>query len=204
MTALPIEVHVEELSAEYALTALMPAILPGVDYVVRRYRGKHDLLKKLPKRLLGYASYPGPDLARVVVLIDRDDDDCRDLRRRLDAMAEEAGLRSTGPRRSVLNRIAIEELEAWFFGDCAAIAAAYPRVPATISTRSGLRDPDAIAGGTWERLEKVLQSYGYHKAGLGKSSAALEIADFMDVERNTSRSFQVFRDGLRTFTRGWP
>jgi Domain of unknown function (DUF4276) len=168
VTHLPLEVHVEELSAEFALAALMPAILPDVEYVVRRYQGKHELLKKLPQRLLGYAKYPGPDQTRVVVLIDRDDDDCHDLRHRLDAMAEAAGLRATGERRAVLNRVAVEELEAWFFGDPAAISAAYPKVPATLSARRGLRDPGAIAGGTWDR----------------------------------SRSFQMFRDGLRTFVKG--
>ncbi len=198
----PLEVLVEETSAEYALTALVPAILPGVDYVVRRYQGKHDLLKKLPQRLLGYARYPGAADARVVVLVDRDDDDCRALRSRLDEMAVEAGLTATGDGRTVLNRIAVEELEAWFFGDPQAISSAYPRVPATVATRAGLRDPDAIVGGTWEALERVLQRHGYHKAGLAKTEAALCIADYMDVERNSSRSFQVFRDGLRSFVKG--
>lgn len=204
MSPLPLEIHVEELSAEYALTALMPAIVPDVDYVVRRYQGKHELLKKLPQRLLGYARYPGRDLTRVAVLVDRDDEDCEDLRRRLDSMAETAGLRATGEGRAVLNRIAVEELEAWFFGDPTAISKAYPKVPATITSRRGFRDPDAIAGGTWEALERVLQSHGYFKAGLAKTTAALEIADQMDVESNTSRSFQVFRDGLRSFTKGRP
>lgn len=198
----PLEIHVEELSAEFALTSLMPLILPEVDYVVRVYRGKPDLLRKLPSRLRGYTAYPGRDLTRVVVLVDRDDDDCRKLRRRLDEMAQEAGLVATGDGRNVLNRLAIEELEAWFFGDPAAVSAAYPKVPSSLATRRGLRDPDGITGGTAEALERLLQQYGYHKAGLAKTAAALEIADHMDVENNTSRSFQVFRDGLRTFTKG--
>lgn len=199
MSLHPLEIHVEESSAEWALTALMPTIAPGVPYVVRPHQGKHALLKRLPQRLLGYAKYPGPEHVRVVVLVDRDDDDCHDLRRRLDEMAEAAGLRATGAGRSVLNRIAIEELEAWFFGDPAAISAAYPKVPATLANRRGFRDPDAIQGGTWEALERLLQAHGYFKAGLPKTTAALEIADHMDPERNESRSFQVFRDGLRDF-----
>lgn len=48
----------------------------------------------------------------------------------------------------VLNRLAIEELEAWFFGDVAALHSAYPRVPSTLGRRSRYRDPDAIRGGT--------------------------------------------------------
>ena len=196
----PLEVLVEELSAEYALTALMDTIVPDVEYAIRVYRGKHDLLKKLPNRLRGYANYPWP--VQVVVLVDRDADDCRKLRAKLDTIAVEAGLTPTGPGRSVLNRIAVEELEAWFFGDPAAVTAAFPRVPSTVGGRRQFRDPDAIAGGTAEALEKLLNDHGYHRAGLVKTEAAIEIADHMDVERNTSRSFQVFRDGLRTFVKG--
>lgn len=201
---LPLEILVEELSAEYALGALMPRILPDVDYVVRVYRGKPDLLKKLPARLRGYAAYPGVDRARVVVLVDRDADDCHHLRMRLDEMAAAAGLTATGPGRAVLNRIACEELEAWFFGDFRAISSAYPRVPSNAAGRQPLRDPDAITGGTAEALERLLQQHGYHRAGLAKTEAALEIADHMDVEQNSSRSFQVFRDGLRDLVKGRP
>jgi len=48
----------------------------------------------------------------------------------------------------VINRIAIEELEAWFFGDWPAMCAAYPKLDASVPKRAGLRDPDAIKGGT--------------------------------------------------------
>ena len=54
----PLEILVEELSAEYAFAALLPAIVPDTPYEVRVFQGKPDLLKKLPSRLQGYASYP--------------------------------------------------------------------------------------------------------------------------------------------------
>ncbi len=95
-----------------------------------------------------------------------------------------------------INRIAVEELEAWFFGDVGALVAAYPGVPETLDRRAKYRNPDAIAGGTWEALERVLQEAGHHGGGLAKVRAARDIAAHMDPGRNRSRSFQVFRDAI--------
>jgi len=100
----------------------------------------------------------------------------------------------------VLNRIAIEELEAWFFGDVEAVCTAYPGVPATLANRAPYRDPDAVAGGTWEALGRVLKQAGHHGSGLRKGEAARAIAEHMDPARNRSRSFGHFRDGLLRVT----
>ncbi|OLT22681.1 hypothetical protein BJF78_33375 [Pseudonocardia sp. CNS-139] len=194
---LPVEILVEEFSAELALRLLLPRIVPGVPFEIRRFQGKQDLLKKLPARLAGYATWPGVDVARIVVLVDRDDEDCRALRDRLDSEAAKAGFKPTGPERTVVNRIAVEELEAWFFGDVDAIVAAYPRVPVSTGSKAVFRDPDQIQGGTAEAFERLLQRHGYHKAGLAKASAAQDVATYMNVERNASASFQAFRDGVR-------
>jgi hypothetical protein len=67
-------------------------------------------------------------------------------------------------------------------------------VPARVGTRARFRDPDGIAGGTWEAFEQIMQSAGYFPGGLAKVEAANQIAPHMDPARNTSRSFQVFRD----------
>lgn len=96
----------------------------------------------------------------------------------------------------MLTRLAIEELEAWFFGDADALRIAYPGVSASLGSRSRFRDPDAIRGGTWEALEKELQKAGHHPGGLAKIQAAREISIHMDPVRNRSRSFQAFRQGL--------
>lgn len=46
----------------------------------------------------------------------------------------ELGLRTGagGAPWQLVNRIAIEELEAWYFGDWEAVRTAYPRIPSTI------------------------------------------------------------------------
>jgi hypothetical protein len=197
-----LEVLVEERSAETALNILLPKIL-GSDAIfqIRVFQGKHDLLSRLPARLAGYSTWVHSGQTRIVVLVDRDDDDCRELKQRLEEMVAKAGLttRSTAAtwaEVTVLPRIAIEELEAWFIGDVPALHAAYPRVPRSTGARAGLRDPDAITG-TWQALERLLQKRGYQLGGLAKVDTARAIAEHMDVDTNRSASFAAFRDGVR-------
>jgi hypothetical protein len=202
-----LEILVEERSAEHALVTVLPSIIPGVDFEIRVFRGKPDLLKKLPNRLKAYATWIAQADTCLVVLVDRDNDDCLMLKADMEKMASAAGLltATTAPasrRPDMVNRIAVEELEAWFFGDVPALCRAYPRVPISLGQQAKYRDPDAIAGGTWEALEHVLQAGGYHQGGLAKVAAATEIAQHMNVDINRSRSFQAFRDGVRRLVAG--
>lgn len=193
-------VFVEEYSMEVVLEKLLPEMLGDIEFQVIRFQCKDDLLKNAPARLAGYASWL-PDEWRILVLVDRDDDDCVVLKATLEDMAATAGLLTktaagNGQRFQVVNRIAIEELEAWFFGDWAAVRTAYPRVPATIPNKAGFRDPDAIAGGTWEAIERVLKRAGYFTTGLRKLELARNVASHMEPGRNVSRSFQAFAGAI--------
>ena len=195
-----LEFFVEEQSTEAALTNLVPAILPDVEFEFEIYsfQGKEDLLRKLPDRLTPYR-YWITDNQRIIVLVDRDDDDCHELKQKLEVMANKAGLitLSNSPTNfHVINRIAIEEMEAWFFGDVQAMHTAYPRVPELLGEKAPYRNPDAVCGGTWENLERVLKDY--HPGGLEKIRAAEEISRYMNPDQNRSRSFQTFRDALRS------
>jgi hypothetical protein len=69
-------------------------------------------------------------------------------------------------------------------------------MPDTLPKRAGFRDPDAIAGGTWEALERELQRRGYFKQGLRKMELAREVAARMDPTRNRSASFNCLRAAL--------
>ncbi|HEX6368574.1 MAG TPA: DUF4276 family protein [Longimicrobium sp.] len=201
-----IEILVEEPSAAEMLQVLAPELLgPDVSYEIRVFQGKPDLLRQLPNRLRSYPDWLphtyGPNWC-VVVLVDEDREDCRALKQKLETLAIDAGLTTRsqvragvpGPYR-VVNRIAIEEIEAWFFGDVDALRAAYPRVTATLGAKAGYRDPDAIGGGTAEALERELRPH--YPAGMPKVEVARTIAPHMVPDRNRSRSFQVFRDALR-------
>jgi len=195
-----IEFLVEEPSAEAALNNLAPVILgPEITFQVHPYNGKQDLLTKLPRRLAGYRAWL-PEGWRIVILLDTDEADCLQLKARMEAIAHAAGLTTrsaaSGAQFQVLNRLAVQELEAWFFGDTAALCAAYPRLKPHLGERSKYSNPDAIAGGTWEALERELQRVGYAPGGLAKVTTARVISAHMQPERNRSHSFQIFQQGL--------
>ena len=195
-----IEFLLEERSAEAALKAILPKILSDdVSFRFHVFEGKPDLLGKLSARLKGYKRWI-PDDWRIMVLIDEDREDCFQLKATLEKAACAAGFvtkSSASPKDNfrVVNRLAIEELEAWFFGDPKALRKAYPSVSKTFQRRRKYRDPDAIAGGTHEALGRLLKSY--YTKGLPKTVVAQNIAPHMEPNRNRSRSFQVFVEGLK-------
>lgn len=184
---------------EAFLRELLPRLLPAqVSFQIYPSQCKDELLQRLPDRLRGYGWLP--DDWRIVVIVDRDDDDCAELKQRMEAMACQAGLRSRtasgGAIWQIANRIAIEELEAWYFGDWESVCASYPGVSRTLPRREGFRDPDAIRGGTWEAFERVLKQAGHFRTGLRKTEAARTIGRSMDARRNSSRSFAALREVL--------
>ncbi|MEG3901530.1 DUF4276 family protein [Microcoleus sp. B4-C5] len=191
----------EEASLESALTQILPKILPStVTYKIHAFRGKTDLLAKLPNRLKGYQAWLPPDW-KIVILIDEDREDCIKLKQHLEIIAISSGFITKSSCQKdksfqVLNRIVVEELEAWFFGDVEAIRQAYPKVSPNLATQKKYREPDAIKGGTWEALERVLRNAGYHQGGLEKYKASSEISKYMNPESNLSKSFKVFYQGL--------
>lgn len=184
---------------EAFLRGLLPRLLPpGRTFEVHPFQGKQDLLDKLEGRLRGYANWLPADW-RIVVVVDRDDDDCTMLKRQMEQIAVNARLRTRSRSCSswqLVNRIAIEELEAWYFGDWEAVRASYPRVSENVPRQSRYRNSDAIAGGTWEAFERLLQRQGYFKGGLPKIEVARTLGQHLDPDRCRSPSFACFRDAL--------
>lgn len=96
---------------EAFLRALLPRLLPlDRTFEVNPFQGKSDLLSKLEARLRGYAVWL-PDDWRIVVVVDCDNDDCRELKQQLEDRAARTGLRTRtcagAARWQVVNRIAI-------------------------------------------------------------------------------------------------
>ena len=155
---------------------------------------KRLLLSQLPSLLRGYGKSLNENCC-VIVVVDVDDRECMEFKQELlDLHA------ACNPRPMALFRIAIEEGEAWLLGDRAAVKAAYP------NGRDAILDgyvQDSICG-TWEVLADAitqsgsggLKKLGYPEIGKAKCKWAAEIGPHMDIQRNQSKSFQVFRDGL--------
>ncbi len=132
----------------------------------------------------------------VVVVVDLDDRDCLKFKQDLLDV-----LNACNPRPKTLFRIAIEECEAWLVGDRAAVKSAYPDARDAILNNYA---QDSICG-TWEVLADAihpggsnhLKVLGYPPAGMAKCDWAREIAPHLDIDSNESKSFQVFREGVR-------
>ncbi len=210
------EILVEDASSKIALENIIDKILgphgsphtckiikyKGIGQLPKNLQGKTDpqkriLLDRLPQLLRGYGKSLTTDCV-VIVLVDSDSKDCTELKKELLALLDKCI-----PAPRTLFRIAIEELEAWFLGDRHALLSAYP------SAKKSFIDhykQDSVCG-TWEKLadiiypggSKALKKIGWPGTGMEKCKWAEKISPFMDVENNKSKSFQVFRDGLRRF-----
>lgn len=198
-----LEILVEEESASEALKPLVSRILQGEGVRVRvhPFRGKPDLLKKLPQRLQGYAAaHRRGDDVRVVVLVDQDNDNCIVLKKELDNMARQAGLTPRADKCKdgtfqVLNRIAVRELESWYFGDWNAVRGGFSNAPRDIP-RSYRGNPDAVPGKCSVSFERVLRSRDIRISS--KPEWGRRIGPHMDISgKNRSPSFRSFVDGVR-------
>lgn len=210
-----IEVLVEDSSGKVLLDHLIPKILgplgephtwrtisyKGVGRIPKNLNPKADpqkriLLDRLPKILQGYGNSYGID--GVVVLVDSDKRDCKKFLKELSDLVNKCQRR---PR--TLLRLAIEEIEAWYFGDRETLLHVYPRARRRV-LESYIQDSVC---GTWEVLadavhlggSEAIRKVGWPQSGQVKYEWAEAIGPQMDVDRNVSPSFGKFRDGLRTF-----
>ncbi|MCX7854672.1 MAG: DUF4276 family protein [Anaerolineae bacterium] len=194
------EFLLEEESMGAFLEGFLPRFFPATTYALHPLGGKKKMFQEAPRRLKGYASWL-PENWCIVVLVDQNSQDCHDLKAQLEGFARTAGLftltNPQGKQAQVINRIVIHHLEAWYFGDWDAVCQAYPRAPRDIPRKARYRNPDAIPD-PYRSFEHVMQQAGYFKTGLRKIEAAREIGRYLEAERNTSHSFQVFYRTLKT------
>ena len=161
---------------------------------------KRILLDQLPRLIQGYgktfSQYP-PDCPAVLIIICDIDDRClMTFRRELLDLVDRCN-----PKPKTQFCIAIEEGEAWYLGDFAAIKAAYPKAKEAV-LNSYIND--SICG-TWEKLAEAvfsggvqnLSKLGGRAIGTEKANWAKNISPFMDADNNLSPSFCYFRDKLR-------
>ncbi|MCX7726142.1 MAG: DUF4276 family protein [Chitinispirillaceae bacterium] len=190
-----LEFLVEEISMETFLRVFLERNLSHHNFQIHSFQGKKDLLGKLSNLLKGYVKWL-PENYRLIVIVDQDGDDCKKLKKVLEDKAKEAGLitksNHRGQKWQIVNRIVVEELESWYFGDWNAVCKAYPRVSKNIISKKEYRNPDNIKGGVKEAFKKVMNKYGYFKNGLRQKEIASNIAQYIDPKQNSSHSFNIF------------
>jgi hypothetical protein len=158
---------------------------------------KRVLLDRLPALLRAYGRSLDNNNA-VIVVIDNDTKDCREFKNELLSI-----LATCNPTPNTAFCIAIEEMEAWLLGDRTAVEAAYP----SMKVRALDHYVQDNICGTWELLadaicrEKAsgLKKLGYPEIGRRKCEWAERIAPLIDLERNSSESFQYFVRKVRQF-----
>jgi hypothetical protein len=200
---LRLHVLVEGPSEAAFLRGWFPRLLPQHALSVVQHRGKgrlparpplrpdprrEGLLDQLPAKLRAYGRVLDPTTDRLLVFLDLDNDSCVDLKRRLLAT-----LASCDPRPVMLFRIAIEELEAFYLGDMAAVRRAFPQAK---SSRMKSYIQDSICG-TWELFQEVIKSPVEDKVEWAERMARYLGLEWKD---NNSPSFQQFCRGLRQLT----
>ena len=198
------EFLLEDQSGAKAMNILLPKLFGNNDtYRIKRpYRGlgklpkdlkpksdarKRILLDQLPRLLRGYSRVP--NFGYIIVICDLDD-------RNKDQFLSELNnvLNTCNPKPDALFCLAVEEFEAWYLGDLAAVRKAYPN--AKDSILNGYKN-DSICG-TWELLadavykggSKALIKEGWQTAGKQKSIWAEEISPHMYIDNNVSPSFK--------------
>lgn len=170
---------------EHLLRGLLPRVMPtgveGVNWLLIPHSGKSDLEASIPRKLRAWRE-PG---VRFFIIRDQDAADCVQVKRKLRVLTDE------GCRSDSLIRIACRELEAWYFGDLAALAAAYdePSI-AELGGKSSFRDPDAVINPS-DELEKRIMEFG-------KTDAARRMGARLSLDgSNTSRSYQHMLASVR-------
>lgn len=214
------EILVEDISGKTALDILVPKIIntkqhtfkilayKGIGHIPKNLTSNSDpkkriLLDQLPRLIQGYgntfAHYPSDYHAVLIIICDLDDRCLSAFRKQLLELVNSC---NTKPKTQFC--IAIEEGEAWFLGDLAAVKAAYPNAKQAV-LNSYINDDIC---GTWEKLADAVYSGGCQKLsklghqaiGIEKSVWAERISPFMDIDKNQSLSFCYFRDKLRYFS----
>lgn len=209
------DILVEDESGKKALEILMPKIIGKHTFKLHFYKGighipknlkshtdvsKRVLLNQLPRLLRGFgktfANYP-PNFPAVLIVVCDLDKKC--LKTFLGELC--TVLNSCNPKPETRFCLAIEEGEAWLFGDIPAIKAAYPNA---IDNVLNSYQNDSICG-TWERLAdaifaggaQALKKKSWRAKGKIKYEWAIKITPYMDINNNKSPSFCYFRDKIR-------
>jgi len=157
------------------------------------------LLSKLPMLLRGYGRSQGENSA-VVIVMDSDNNDCRMLKNELNKVLDSCLI----PPK-VAFCLAIEEMEAWLLGDRQALLEAYPDAKTSVLD-CYLQDSvcntwEVLADAITKEMSRGLKKSGYPEIGIRKCEWAEKISPHMNIQNNSSQSFQHFVNKITEFAR---
>lgn len=178
----------EEPSMKKVLDVILPKILPeNVNFQILVHQGKQDLENALQSTLPSLSRIPG---IRIVITRDQDREDCKAVKQHL---TELVGKRCNAP---VLYRIVCRELECWFLGDLPAIEKAFPRFKAAkYMNKQRYKDVDEVMDAEAVLLDIIPQYKG--RQYLPKIETASQIAPYLIIDGNRSKSFNHFISGIQ-------
>ena len=177
----------EEESAKHLLKEILPRILSefqSVTYELIPHQGKGDLQKSIPIKIRAWLT---PNTF-FIILHDQDSHDCRKLKQKLKQLCVQNN------KHEPLIRIVCQELEAWYFGDLDAVEKAFPPFKANkYKDKRRFKNPDAISKPS-DELKRIVR-------GFSKGIAAREIPRHMNIDKNTSASFNHLISGLQNLVK---
>mgnify|MGYP005823249739 CR=1 FL=1 len=179
MRNIRIEFLLEEESMSNFLKIILPKILPS-DIILDRncflrpHSGKSDLAKSIPIKVRAFSN------KTKFVIIDLSD--CKKLKNDLSNLIIKNG------GKDFLIRIPCRELESWYLGDMESIEKVYPGFKAkNYKNKAAFRNPDECHAS--KDLSRICPDFQ-------KGYASKNIAKYMDINTNNSKSFNVFINGI--------
>jgi hypothetical protein len=150
-----------------------------VDWLCVPHEGKHDLERSMTIKLPQW-NIPGE---RFLILRDKDQQNCVEVKQELQTICEEAG------KRNSIIRIVCTELESWYFGDTDALATVYNESRLRdLNRRAKYRIVDRIVNPS-DELKKIIPKFT-------KMDGARRLGKAIDPNRNISTSFSFFWESL--------
>ncbi|MDJ0835327.1 MAG: DUF4276 family protein [Acidobacteriota bacterium] len=189
---------VEGKSEEAFLAGWLPRFIPQHTFQIIPHQGKgklprdlnapskshhRGLLDQLPMKLRAFGKTLDPEVARVLVLVDQDHDDCRELKQRI-----QAALGQTNPAPMTMIRIATRETEAFYMGEKKAMRQAFPAMNGRKLDRyHASKEPEA---GTWELFAEIIGDGSEDKVAWARAMASAVSSEKPVPKANRSASFR--------------
>jgi len=175
----------EEQSMKEVLSVILPKLIPDTFMFQCVYHnGKSALRRSIPIKTKGWLE---PDVQFVIVQ-DKDSADCKKLKDEIYDLVD------ISRRTTTLIRIVCTELESWFLGDLDAIEKSFNVNLSAYKTKTRFLNPDNISNAK-QTLKKLVPVYQ-------QISGSTAIAQYMDVTKNKSHSFNVFVRGVEKLVQG--